>query len=418
MSIIPEQKVVLQSDQIKQNNRLRPIGPRFDREQLKIHSAGCISDIFGELFKQQDSYSVQVRMPTEPMLLTDRVTGIDAEPGSLKLGSLWTETDITQDSWYLHQGYILPGIMIESGQADLFLISYLGIDFKNKGDRAYRLLGCEVTFMDDLPCPGDTLKFDIHIDGHAVDGDIHLFFFHYDCYVGDKHVLRMINGQAGFFTKQELEASKGVLWEADKVKLETSPRLDKPTADCRKTRFSRSELDAFAAGDLKACFGEEFSIAETHTRTPKIPEGKLLLIDKVTNFEKEGGPWGRGYLRATRKISADDWFFDGHFKNDPCMPGTLMTEMAFQGMSIYLTALGYTLKKDGCTFAPVINEALKLSCRGQVLPTSKELVLEIFVREIIVGPEPTLYADVISTVDGLKALYAERIHIRLKGVAS
>ncbi len=91
------------------------------------------------------------------MLLADRVTGIDAVPGELKTGTVWTETDITHDAWYLHQGHIPPGVMIESGQADLFLISYMGIDFKNKGDRAYRLLGCEVTYMDELARPGDTL---------------------------------------------------------------------------------------------------------------------------------------------------------------------------------------------------------------------------------------------------------------------
>ena len=36
--------------------------------------------------------------------------------------------------------------MIESGQADLMLISYLGIDLQHEGDRIYRLLGCELTF--------------------------------------------------------------------------------------------------------------------------------------------------------------------------------------------------------------------------------------------------------------------------------
>ena len=412
---IPEKRIAEQKapKNSKQDKQLEPVGPSFSRAQLKVHAEGKISDIFGELFKQQDNYPVQVRMPTEPMLLADRVTGIDADPGSLKLGTVWTETDITDDAWYLHQGHIPPGIMIESGQADLFLISYLGIDFKNKGDRAYRLLGCEVTYTDDLPRPGDTLKFDIHIDSHAVDGDIHLFFFHYDCYVGDRQVLKVRNGQAGFFNKEELSASKGVLWNATEVELEAEPRLDKATVECKKTSFSRQELNAFAAGDLKNCFGDEFGVANTHTRTPTIAAGKELLMDEVSHFVQQGGPWGRGYLRASRKISSDDWFFDGHFKNDPCMPGTLMTDMAFQGMSVYLTASGYTLNKDGWTFAPVTNESVKLECRSQVLPTSKELILEIFVREIIAGPEPTIYADVISTVDGMKALYAERIHLRL-----
>ena len=42
-----------------------------------------------------------------------------------------------------------------------------------------------------------------------------------------------------------------------------------------------------------------------------------------------------GYLRARTPVTPDDWYFDGHFKNDPCMPGTLMFEGCFQALSVY-----------------------------------------------------------------------------------
>ena len=73
------------------------------------------------------------------------------------------------------------GILIESGQADLMLISWLGVDLHNRGDRVYRLLGCELTFHGQLPAIGETLRYEISIDGHARHGDVGLFFFHYDC---------------------------------------------------------------------------------------------------------------------------------------------------------------------------------------------------------------------------------------------
>ena len=59
------------------------------------------------------------------------------------------------------------GVLIESGQADLLLVSYLGADFVNKGERVYRLLGCEVTFRAELPQVGETLQYEIHLDGYA-----------------------------------------------------------------------------------------------------------------------------------------------------------------------------------------------------------------------------------------------------------
>ena len=99
----------------------------------------------------------------------------------------------------------------------------------------------------------------------------------------------------------------------------------------------------------------------------------MLFLDEVSDFDPSGGPWGRGYLRAESPVHADDWFFDGHFKNDPCMPGTLMFEGCLQAMSFYLTALGYTLERDAWRFQPVVGEPIEMRCRGQVTPESKHV---------------------------------------------
>src|SRR2546425_11414923 len=146
-------------------------------------------------------------MPRPPLLLADRVTGLAAQPNSMGKGTIWTQTDVRADAWYLHQGHMPAGVMVEAGQADLMLISYLGVDRYNRGERVYRLLGCELTYHGDLPRVGDTLRFDIHLDGHAAQGDIRLMFFHSDCHNGGRPQLSVRNGQAGFFTDHELSES-------------------------------------------------------------------------------------------------------------------------------------------------------------------------------------------------------------------
>ena len=73
-------------------------------------------------------------------------------------------------------------------------------------------------------------------------------------------------------------------------------------------------------------------------------------IHRVDALDARGGPWKRGYLRATWEISPDDWFFDGHFKNDPCMPGTLMFEGCLQALAFYLAGMGFTARRDGWRF--------------------------------------------------------------------
>jgi 3-oxoacyl-(acyl-carrier-protein) synthase/3-hydroxymyristoyl/3-hydroxydecanoyl-(acyl carrier protein) dehydratase len=391
----------------------QPPGPAFSRRDLETHAAGRISDLFGPQFKSQDEHAVQVRMPEPPLLLADRVVGLDAAAGSMGLGTVWTETDLREDSWFLHRGFMPAGIMIEAGQADLFLISYLGVDRLNQGRRRYRLLGCELTYHGSLPCQGDTLRYDIHVDSHARQGEVRLFFFHYDCTIDGRPALTVRQGQAGFFTEDELNESAGVLWTPEDQAILPDARLDPPAVVCTRRQFSAEDVRAFSEGDLYAGFGPGFESGQAHVRTPAIQNGKMLLVNRVLDFAPRGGPWGRGYLRAVTPIRPDDWFFAGHFKNDPCMPGTLMFEGCLQMMAIYLAGMGYTLARDGWRFEPVPEEMYRLQCRGQVVPTSKELVCEMFVEEVHDGPLPTVYADLLGTVDGLKAFHARRVGLRL-----
>lgn len=392
--------------------RRSPRGPRFSREELEVLAGGRISEVFGPLFEQQDDYRRQVRMPMPPLLLADRVTGIDAEPGKAGLGTIWTETDINWDSWYLHQGTMPAGLMIESGQADLLLISWMGADFLNRNQRVYRLLGCEATFYGSLPKPGETLCYEITIDGHARQGEIRLFFFHYDCHVNGELRLRVRHGQAGFFSDEELDNSDGVLWSPEVREL-TDCRVDAPVVTCTHSQFTPSQLKHFYEGDIHGCFGRGFERADTHNRTPLIGGLEMHFIDIIHAFEPAGGPWKRGYLRAEQTIHPDDWFFTGHFLNDPCMPGTLMLEACLQAMSFYLTGLGVTLSRDGWKFEPVPDSSVSMQCRGQVTPVSKSLIIELFIEEVHSGPDPILFADLLCTVDGMKAFYARRMGLRL-----
>jgi 3-oxoacyl-(acyl-carrier-protein) synthase/3-hydroxymyristoyl/3-hydroxydecanoyl-(acyl carrier protein) dehydratase/1-acyl-sn-glycerol-3-phosphate acyltransferase len=390
-----------------------PHGRTFSREQLLVHASGAISSLFGPQFAPQDRWDRQVRMPEPPLLLADRVVGLDAVPASMGKGTIWTETDVTWDAWYLHQGRMPAGVLIEAGQADLMLISYLGIDLHNQGERIYRLLGCTLTYHRELPRPGETLLYDIHVDGHAKHGDVRLFFFHYDSHIGDDRMLSVTNGQAGFFTNQELAESDGILWRPEDQEIVAEPRMDPPTVENIRSSFSADQVRAFAEARPWECFGPGLELTKCHVRTPRIGQGQLQFFDQVQELSVHGGPWKRGYLRASRTIRPDDWFFDGHFKGDPCMPGTLMFEGCLQAMSFFMTAFGFTVARDGWHFEPVTNEPFDLKCRGQTLPSSTELITEIFVEEIIAGPIPTIYADLLCTDGGLKGFHARRVGLRL-----
>lgn len=388
--------------------------PLWTRAQLEVLACGDISEVLGPLFVELDRYDRLVRMPEPPLLLADRVMSIDGEPATMGTGRIVTETDVDPDAWYMHNGRMSPGVVIESGQADLLLASWLGADFSNRGERVYRLLGCDLTFMGGLPRGGETLHYDIHIDGHAKTGDTRLFFFHYDCYIGDRLAISVRNGQAGFFSDEELANSDGVLWNAADDVPRAGARRDEPPRVTGKRSFDRADLEAFTNGDAFACFGAGFEMAAAHSRTPSLPEGKLRLFDEVAEFDPDGGPWGRGYLRATAEVPSDAWFYDGHFKNDPCMPGTLMADAATQALSFAMAAYGFTVDRDGWRFEPVPDETARFVCRGQVIPDGDHtLDYEVFIEEIIDGPTPTVFAALLCSSDGFKVFHCRRFGMRL-----
>ncbi|MFB7501617.1 beta-ketoacyl synthase N-terminal-like domain-containing protein [Streptomyces sp. NPDC056161] len=388
-------------------------GPKFSRQDLEYLAQGNVSRLFGPMFAVQDHDERQTRMPRPPLLLADRVTGIDAVPGSLATGTIWTETDLTPGAWYLdHTGRMPPGLVIEAGQADLLLISWLGADLDNRARRVYRLLGAEAVYHAPPPPTGASLDYEIRITDHVINDSQRLFTFEFDCRVDGRPMLTVRNGQAGYFTDEELADTGGVLWDP-----QTAPagpgQVDKPPIRGTRQRFSEREVEAFSQGHPAACFGEQWRAAEAHVRTPRIPPGRMRLLDEVVCFDSAAGPWQRGYLQARTALRPDDWFFDGHFHNDPCMPGTLMLDGCLQAMSFYLAAAGCTLTRDAWRFEPVPEQSYRIECRGQVTPQSKELLYEVFVREFSAGPHPTVTADVLLTADGVKAVYVAGLAVRL-----
>jgi 3-hydroxymyristoyl/3-hydroxydecanoyl-(acyl carrier protein) dehydratase len=198
--------------------------------------------------------------------------------------------------------------------------------------------------------------------------------------------------------------SGGIPWTPEAAEYRRDARLDPPRLPCPPTSFDRGRVDAWLGGRPFDCFGPGYEYLLTHTRTPRCgpAPGRLQFFDEVTHCDARGGPWGRGYLRVRKLLNPDD----------PCMPGSLMFEGALQVMAFYLTWLGYTLDRDGWRFEPVQDETYPRQPSGQVVP-SRELVCELFVEEVHDGDEPTLYADLLGTVDGRKAFHCRRLGLRL-----
>ena len=132
-------------------------------------------------------------------------------------------------------------------------------------------------------------------------------------------------------------------------------------------RPSSLELD-----DLLACArGEMFGPGNA-----QLPLPPMLMFDRITQINEDGGPHGKGMVRAELDIRPDLWFFGCHFIGDPVMPGCLGLDAMWQLTGFFLTWLG----------APGKGRALgcgEVKFTGQVLPDAKLVRYEIDISRVI-----------------------------------
>ncbi len=393
----------------------KPSNIVFDNAQLVEFAEGNIGNVFGQQYAVIDSYKRRVRLPTTDYLLVSRVTELSAQTHQYKKSSMVTEYDIPLDAPFLIDGQIPWSVSVESGQCDLMLISYIGIDFQNKGERVYRLLDCELTFLEEMAFGGETLRYEIHIDSYAKNGEQLLFFFHYDCFVGDKKVLIMRNGCAGFFTDEELADGKGVIATAnDKAQYDSAIKSSFiPLIANTQTQYDYKSMLKLVHGDIKGCFGDAY---DQQGRNPslKFSSEKFLMIERITKIEKNGGHWGLGLLEGQKQLDPEHWYFPCHFKDDQVMAGSLMSEGCGQMAMFFMLWLGMNTDVNNARFQPMAGEAQTVRCRGQVRPQTNTLTYRMEVTEIGMSPLPFIKANIDIILDSKVVVDFKNLCVEIK----
>jgi PfaB family protein len=392
------------------------VPPAFDRDMCLEFARGSVGRMLGAGFAEADSFPTRVRLPDEPLMLVDRIVTLEGEAKSMTSGRVVTEHDVHPGAWYLDGGRIPTCIAVEAGQADLFLSGYLGIDFITRGMAVYRLLDAVVTFHRELPGPGETISYDIHIERFFRQGETYLFRFHFEATVNGEPLLSMRNGCAGFFSAQALNAGKGIVRGA----LDLRPRTGSLPVDwielvpMAASSYSAAQLDLLRQGDLAGCFGPSFGGLGLQ-RPLTIPGGAMQLVHRVVELDPKGGHYQLGFIRAEADIHPDDWFITCHFVDDRVMPGTLMYECCMHTLRILLLRMGWVAETEGAAWQPVPGVASQLCCRGQVLESTKIVRYEVTVRELGYRPEPYAIVDALMYADGKPIVEITSMSVRLTG---
>jgi len=401
-----------------------------DYDQCLQFAIGKIGDVLGPAFAEIDQFPTRVRLPDVPLMLVDRILEVEGEPLSMTHGRVVTEHDIHADDWYLDCGRIPTCLAVESGQADLFLSGWLGIDLQTRGLACYRLLDAVVTFHDALPGPGKIIRYDIRIDRFFRQGETYLFRFEFDATVDGQPLMTMRDGCAGFFTAQELAAGQGVVHTA----LDKQPRPGIRPDDwsdpvpMMPASYTDEQLDALRSGDLAACFGPAF--ADLPLRRPvTLPSDRLRLVHRVLSLEPGAGKYGLGQIRGEADIDPHDWFLVCHFCDDQVMPGTLMYECCLHTLRIYLLRMGWIGEEGQVAYEPVPGVKSRLKCRGQVTATTQKVCYEITLKELgygspgiaipgssLIDGAPYCLADALMYADGKPIVEITDMSVRLSGL--
>ena len=162
----------------------------------------------------------------------------------------------------------------------------------------------------------------------------------------------------------------------------------------KKNSFTYEELIKCANGEL---FGPG---------NAKLPLPPMLMFDRITVINDDGGEFKKGSIKAELDIKDDLWFFDCHFKGDPVMPGCLGLDAMWQLVGFYLAWSG----------GPGRGRALgvgEVKFSGQILPTAKKVTYNITFKRVIKRKLFMGIADGTVSVDGRVIYTAKDLKVGL-----
>lgn len=389
----------------------------FSQKDLEEFATGKIANVFGPEYAIIDTYPRRVMLPMHPYLLVSRVTKMNAKLEVYQPSTMTTEYDIPYNAWYTTDRQIPSAVCVESGQCDLLLISYLGIDLQNKGNLVYRLLDCTLTFLDDLPYEGQTLRYDISINSFVSNGDNLLFFFSYLCYVEDRLVLKMDGGCAGFFADDQLVDGAGVVYSNSEVEARKNAerKYFTPLLQTKKTAFSKQDLQYLIDGDIEKCFEDISYFPNGRNPSLRIPPEKILMLDRIVSVDLTGGAYGLGYIVAEKDLHPDDWYFPCHFRDDEVLAGSLQAEGGGNLLRFFMLMLGLQRMTKDARFQPIFGLGQKVRCRKQVTPTADtKLIYKLEIKEIGLFPDPYVIGDLEIISDGVITVHFENLGLQLR----
>jgi len=330
----------------------------FDHESILQYATGKPSLAFGDRYKPFDEDRIIARLPAPPYNVMHRVTRIEScEPWQLKAGGeITAHYDVDPDEWYFaadRQPTMPFAILLEVAlQPCGWLAGYLGSALTSDIDMSFRNLGGKAVQHRPVERDAGTLTTQVKITGVSKSGG--MIIQNFDYAVSDRHGL-VYKGDTyfGFFSKEALR---------DQVGLRDIEIYQESTS---------------GAPGIPGTPGESL----TYPQHAPFPDDMMRMIDHIDQLVVDGGPNQLGYIRATKNVDPDDWFFKAHFYQDPVCPGSLGLESMLQLMKV-LAAKRFGVSDNTRFESMVRGHSHQWVYRGQILPTDRQVTVSAIVTGI------------------------------------
>ena len=162
------------------------------------------------------------------------------------------------------------------------------------------------------------------------------------------------------------------------------------------------QQNSFNYEELISCAkGEMFGLGN-----PQLPLPPMLMCDRITHIDDQGGEFGKGLIEAELDIHPDLWFFPCHFQGDPVMPGCL-------GMDALWQLVGFFLGWSGGLGRGRALSVGEVKFIGQILPENKCLQFRLDMRRVIMRRLVMGIADGKVLCDGKVVFEASDIRVGL-----
>ena len=343
-------------------------------EKILAFATGKPSDAFGEPYRIFDSERVIARLPGPPFQLIDRITEISAEPWKIVPGgAIEAQYDVPPDAWYFadnRQGDMPFAVLLEIAlQPCGWLAAYMGSALTSDVDVSFRNLGGSATQFAPVRPDCGTLTIRVKLTRASSSAGMIIQFFDYEVRAG-RSLIYQGDTYFGFFPKSALEKQEGL-----------------------------KDAKRYLPAPVEIARGRSLAFPDI----APLPGGRLHLLDQIECWVPDGGPKALGFIRATRRVIPDEWFFKAHFYQDPVVPGSLGLE-SFLLLLKFIATERWGSVAGGRLETVAMNEKHQWTYRGQVIPADHQVTVEAVVTEMD-DQRHLLRADGFLSVDG-RVIYA------------